>query len=142
MRFSELAEYLARLDATPSRNTMTAILAELLLDAEADEIDKMCYLLLGELVPAYRGLEFQIAEKTMIAILAAAYEHTQDEMRRRFRSRGDLGDVAYECAIDRKKSHQGKDLTVTAVYHALWEIAEESGEGSQERKIQKAAALF
>lgn len=141
MRFSELAEYLARLDATSSRNAMTAILADLFSHADADEIDKICYLLLGELAPAYRGLDFQIAEKMMMAVLAAAYERSPDDIRRRFKTQGDLGDVAYACAADRR-AHRGRGMTVSAVYHALREIADESGAGSQERKVQKTATLL
>lgn len=141
MRFFELAEYLARLEATPSRTAMTAILAELFGAADADETDKVCYLILGELVPAYRGIEFQIAEKMMIAILAAAYGRAPEEIRKRFKTRGDLGDVAYACAADHAETHKG-DMTVSAVYRALRDIAEESGEGSQERKVRQTAALL
>ena len=142
MRFSQLAEYLERLEKTASRNAMTEILAELFKRADTEEIDKMCYLLLGELAPPYRGIEFQIAEKMMMHVLAAAYGKTPDEIRRRFKAGGDLGDVAYACATDQKTAQRGKNLSVIAVYDALRSIAEESGEGSQERKVQKAVLLL
>lgn len=141
MRFSELARYLERLESTASRNAMTEILATLFKRADATEIDKMCYLLLGELAPAYRGIEFQIAEKMMMHVLAAAYGRTVDDIRRRFKAGGDLGDVAQACAGAGKRSKQ-KNLSVIAVYDALHGVAEEAGEGSQERKVQKLAALL
>ncbi len=142
MRFSQLAEYLERLEKTSSRNAMTDILAGLLRRAAPEEIDKMCYLLLGELAPAYRGLEFQIAEKMMMHVLGAAYAKTPEDIRRRFKAGGDLGDVAYACAADQKNKQKAQHLSVTAVYDALWSIAEEKGEGSQERKVRKLAGLL
>ncbi|MFY9463080.1 MAG: DNA ligase, partial [Candidatus Sungiibacteriota bacterium] len=142
MRFSDLAQYLRKLEETPSRNAMTEILTDLLTRADTKEIDKMCYLLLGELAPAYRGREFQIAEKMMMQILAVAYGKTLEDVRRRFKAGGDLGDVAYAYASDQRNAHKKQDISVVAVYDVLWDIAEESGEGSQERKVQKFAELL
>ena len=142
MRFSQLAEYLERLEGTASRNAMTEILVKVFRRARPEEIDKMCYLLLGELAPAYRGFEFQIAEKIMVHVLAAAYGRTPEDSRRRFKAGGDLGDVAYGYAVDQKNARAQKNLSVAAVYDALRTIAEESGAGSQERKIRGLAALL
>lgn len=138
MRFRELAGYLERLAGTPSRNAMTKILADLLKRTNADEIAETCYLLLGELVPAYRGLEFQIAEKMMTAALATAFGMTREAVGRRNIARGDMGDTAYELA----RGMTEKSSAVTSVYRAMYEIAEDSGEGSQKRKIHKMAALL
>ena len=140
MNFFELAKYLEKLEKTASRNEMTKILAEVLKEAASGEADKLCYLLLGELVPAYRGIEFNIAEKMMIRVLAAAYGKSAEEITRSYKSRGDLGDVAYELA-KRAQSRDSK-LRVTGVYDRMLEIAKESGEGSQERKIKNMAGLL
>jgi len=140
MYFKELAGYLERLEGTSSRNTMTDILADLLKHAGGTEIDEICYLILGELVPAYRGLEFQIAEKMMIAALAAAYSTTREEAARRVAARGDVGDAAYDLARDHRSL--GKRMTVAAVYRAMYGIAEDAGEESQERKIRAMASLL
>ncbi|KKQ55019.1 MAG: DNA ligase I, ATP-dependent Dnl1, DNA ligase 1, partial [Candidatus Woesebacteria bacterium GW2011_GWC1_38_13] len=56
MTFSELAKYLERLEATPSRLEITRILAELFKKAEVEEIDKIVYLVLGTLAPNYKGI--------------------------------------------------------------------------------------
>jgi len=140
MRFRELARYLERLEKTASRNAMTVILASTLKRASGEEIDKLCYLLLGELVPAYRGLEFQIAEKMMIQALASAYGRSPSQAAHLYKQKGDLGDVAYEFAA----GHRGKKggLSVVEVYARLHEVAVEAGEGSQERKISKMSLLL
>ena len=95
MKFSELSRYLEKLEKTASRNEMTQILAEVLKRAGSDEVGKICYLLLGELLPAYRGVEFNIAEKLMVEILAKAYGARPEAVGRSYQARGDLGDVAY-----------------------------------------------
>ena len=140
MRFSKLAADLQDLDKTASRNAMIKFLAYSLSQASEKEIDKLCYLLLGELAPAYRGLEFQIAEKMMIQALAEVYHRTTADIGRSYKTKGDLGDVAYELGA---RAAAGKQrLTVEAVYDALEDIAKEQGKGSQERKIRKMADLL
>lgn len=141
MRFSELARYLEKLEKTSSRNELTKILAGVLNRASEEEIDKLCYLLLGELVPSYRGLEFQIAEKMMVQVLAAAYGKSVARIAALYKNKGDLGDVAYELASSRGRSGVGK-LTVSEVYQKLCAVAEERGEGSQERKVRRLSELL
>ncbi len=140
MRFSELAKYLEKLEGTASRNDMTRILADVYRKARKEEADKLSYLLLGELLPSYRGVEFQIAEKMMIQVIAAAYEKPVASVRARYRQKGDLGDVAYELASATRDARH--DLTVAEVYERMYRIAEDAGEGSQERKVRAMAALL
>ncbi len=139
MRFAELARYLEKLEKTSSRNELTAILAEVLNRASEEEVDKLCYLLLGELVPSYRGLEFQIAEKMMLHVLSVAYKKSAAQVAGLYKIKGDLGDTAYELAPD---GTRGVKLTVSGVYQKLYEVAEESGEGSRERKVRGLADLL
>lgn len=140
MKFSRFAEFLTRLEATPSRNEITAILAELFKESDAGEIGRICYLALGELVPSYRGLEFNIAEKLLIQILAAAFDMPRETILRRYKETGDLGDVA--AALAKSKKNSTRDLSVGDVYDRLFQIAQESGAGSQERKISGMAKLI
>ena len=121
---------------------MTKHLAEIFKEASAGEIDRISYLLLGELVPSYRGIEFNIAEKLMIQILAQAYGKSAAEAMRLYKSKGDLGDVAYALA-DKNNSHAVKrHLSASEVYQRMLAIAGESGAGSQERKVEGFARLL
>lgn len=139
MLFSDLAHYLQQLEKTSSRNEMTRILSGLLRKAGAEEIEAICYLLSGRLLPSYYGLEFNLAEKMMVKVLVSAYEIKPQEVRSLYKAKGDLGDVAYELAKERR--HGAKQLSVKEVYVQMLEIARESGEGSQERKITKMSHL-
>ncbi len=138
MQFRQLAKFLERLERTSSRNEITAILAELFREASEKDIDKICYLVLGELVPSFRGIEFNIAEKTMIQALAKASGIAPAKIEKFYKNKGDMGEVAADAI---KKAEGGK-ISVLEVYDRLMETALDSGEGSQERKISKIAKLI
>ncbi|RJQ37541.1 ATP-dependent DNA ligase [Candidatus Parcubacteria bacterium] len=141
MEFSEFAAALERLEATSSRNERTALLATLLKKTRPEEIAAASYLLLGELVPAYRGIEFNMAEKLMINAVAAAFDVEPAAVAARFRAKGDLGDAAEELAARRGPGH-AKRHTVADVYAALLKLAEYGGAGSQERRVRGMGALI
>jgi len=158
MFFKDLAAYLKKLEETDSRLEITKILASLLKEADYREIDKMCYLILGYLAPPYRGIEFSLADKMMIRILSRAFGFEEDEIRKRYRTEGDLGTVAQE--IKKISGHQqsmdslftdfdaskellaSDNLSVSQVYDYLMAVAKVSGEGSQEKKVNLMASLL
>jgi len=138
MTFKTLADYFSRLEKTASRNEMTAILAELLKKAEIAEVDKVCYLSQGQLAPSYAGVEFNLAEKMMIRVLAQTYGQSKAKVGRKYKEKGDLGDVA--ALFDKKE--KAKPLSINKVHQRLEEIALEAGTGSVERKINKMGQLL
>jgi len=142
MKARELANYLLKLEKTTSRLEITRILAEIFEKAEAEEIDKLCYLILGELAPAHRGIEFNLAEKMMIRVLAQAFGVEKETVEKSSGQKGDLGLVAEELAQKKGGKKEASSLTVEELYAKLLEIAQDAGEGSQERKIRKMAALL
>lgn len=136
MTFSELAKYFQRLEATPSRNSMTEILAELFSRAKPQEIGEICYLLQGRTVPLYEAVEFGVADKFMIRAIAKAYGIPDDAVKKEFKKFGDLGAAA-------EALHKGSGgLSVSDVYKALDELARVGGAGSQEKKIGLLADLL
>jgi len=143
MKFAKLAQYFQQLESTASRNQMTEILVDLLKEAGKDEIDKICYLSLGRLAPLYAGIEFNLAEKLMIRVVARAFEAKEETVKKEYKKTGDLGEVAQN---GKRKTEDGRQKTskpsVLQVYERLYEVATESGEGSVERKIAKMADLL
>lgn len=143
MTFTELSIYLDRLEKTTSRNEITQILSELFKESEPSEIDKICYLVLGKLVPSYRGIEFNLAERMMVRVVAQTYDVPQGDVMALYKKKGDLGDVVQELKIKSSKfKTTTKNLKVSEVYDRLMELAIESGSGSQERKIAGMAKLL
>ena len=152
MSFQEFSEFLYRLEKTASRNEITQILADLFKKADAGEIDKICYLVLGRVAPNYEGLEFQLAEKMVMRALSIAYRTGLDDVLKAYKKAGDLGNVTQELASTqdkvpakgeaRQRRHRVKELSVENVFEILKEIALESGKDSQERKLEKMAKLL
>ncbi len=140
MKFREFAFYLNKLERTSSRIEITKILAELLSRSETDEIDKIVYLSLGTLAPSFKGIVFNLAERMMILVLAKAFKKDVKEVKTIYKKLGDLGDVAADLA--QKSNLETKDYSVERIYNCLFEIAEDQGEGSQERKISKMAQIL
>lgn len=140
MTFRKFSSYLQRLEDTASRNEMTAILADLFKEAKAEEVAKICCLCLGRLAPKYEGIEFNLAEKTMIQVLARAYKQEPPGVRRLYKKIGDLGEVASRLAS--KSKIKSQKLKVTEVFDRLYEIAMASGEGSVERKVSLFSQLL
>jgi len=144
MEFKELVFYLAQLEATASRNKITEILAALFKKTSEKEIDKICYLCLGELAPAYAGLDFNFAEKLMIRVVARATNLSETVIRKEYKRIGDLGEVAQKLKTEnlRLAIEEKKSLSVDDVYERLLQMAKESGGGSVERKINVMIRLL
>ncbi len=138
MKFATFSQYLQRLEATPKRLEITAILAEMIEKLSAEEVEQAVYLSLGYLKAPYENPKFNIAEKMMVRILSKTYGETTDEITKIYARTGDLGDTAYELANDKKTT----TLEVTAVHIKLMEIALTGGTGSQEQKVNKSSELL
>jgi len=143
MTFKSFSLFLAQLEQTTSRLKITEILADLLKKAKTEEIDKICYLCLGQLAPLYEGIEFNLAEKMMVRVIAQAFGVAEEEVKKEYKKVGDLGEVGYKYNVKCQMSNvKCKELMVNEVYEKLLGVAKEGGEGSVERKINKMAALL
>lgn len=137
MKFSRLADYFERLEATTKRLEMFDILAELFKEASYQDIDKIIYLSQGQLLPPFHGLEIGMSEKLLIRAMADASKTKITEVEKIFKKAGDMGITAEELIKGR-----GEGLKVSEVYNKLIEIARTSGEGSVERKINNLSGLL
>ncbi len=145
MKFSRLASYFQKLESTTSRNKMTAILAEVFQQASPKEIDKICYLALGNLGPKFKAIEFNLAQKMMIRALAQVSRQDEVSIAEQFKKLGDLGNTVYKLKtqnLNLKTTSQNLKLNIDEVYQRLQGIAQEMGEGSVERKIKKMSQLL
>lgn len=138
MKFKELSVYLNKLEKTPGRIEITNILSGLFAKSDKNEIDKITYLVLGILAPSYEGIVLNLAEKMVIKSMAMAYDIDSESVTKIYKKNGDVGNTAQELS----GSRAGKNLSAIEVYERLLEIAKDSGEGSQDRKINKMADLF
>lgn len=147
MLFSRLVEYFGKIEATRARNEKTEILAEIFTEAEAGEIDKLVYLALGGLRPAFDRLEFNLAEKMILRAIAYSARKTITEIEQQYSELGDLGELA-NVVVSKADDEQNQvngvvdRQTVDEVYEVMEKIALESGTGSQERKVSALSQLI
>lgn len=144
MLFSKLTEYFTQIESTSLRNEKTLILSQILKDADENEVDKLVYLALGGLRPAFDRLEFQMADKMILRALGKTEKEYQEV--------GDIGELAAKIQSQKFRSspritpacagRQRSELGISEVYEQLEKIASASGTGSQERKVAGLAKLI
>lgn len=156
MLFSDFSKHLSTIEGTTKRLEMTASLVKLFQELDKDEVRPVCYLMQGKLVPKYESKEFQLSDKMIIRILArvidrsalqtsaqsvldaeADFSTQEKEITSLYKKLGDLGTVAEQV-----QQRKGTSLDVRTVFNKLHEVADDNGQGSQERKVQKMVDLL
>lgn len=141
MKFLEVAKYFEELEKTTSRLKITDILSDLFKKTQMSEIDKVIYLSLGILAPSYKGIVFNLADQMILRAISNAYNIKIEKTKEFYKRLGDLGLVA-EKLNNESKIQSYEDLSVNEVYEKLLDAAKESGEGSQERRVNKIAEIL
>lgn len=143
MRFSTLCETFERIEATPKRLEMMAILGDLFQKTPPAEIDRVVYLLQGGVAPPHEGLEVGMGEKFVAEAIARAVGKSRSEVERDYKETGDLGLTAENLLRGRPKGLvERKPLTVSGVFDAYRRMAAASGSGSQETRIHLLTDLL
>ena len=147
VKFATFTSCSGRLEATSSRNEMTALLARLLARAAPDEIDIICYFTLGAIAPGYSGVNLGIGDRTAAAAIALATGTDPASVEAAARELGDYGDAAARLTGRPAEGLAGffpaaGPLTVAAVHRGFMEIARASGPGSAEKKTKTLAAML
>lgn len=141
MKFSELAIYFEKIEKNSSRLEITRILAELFKLLSAQEIAKVVYLLQGRVGPAYEGIDFGMAERTIIKASMLALNIDRGYFEKEFKKSGDLG-ATVESFKKLYTSFEEKDMEVLTVYDFFYRLATASGNGSQEIKTSLLSQLI
>jgi len=89
MFFSELSRFFERIEKNSSRLEITKILAELFNKLNSEEIAKVVYLLQGRVGPAYKGIDFGMAERTIIKSAMSALNIDRSYFEKEFKKSGD-----------------------------------------------------
>lgn len=128
-RFIELAELFEELEKITSHKEIVRKIAEFFRGLDGNEVKDSAYLFLGSIGPAFVNTTLGIKDRLAVRAIAAAYEVSEDEVKRRYARTGDLGDVVFEISKKREAS-----LSIEEVFQRLGQIKEASGKGSQEGK--------
>jgi len=141
MKFSELSIYFEKIEKNSSRLEITRILSELFKSLNAQEIAKVVYLLQGRVGPAYEGIDFGMAERTIIKSAMSALNVDRSYFEKEFKKSGDLGQTV-ESFKKQYASFEEKDMEVLTVFDFFYRLATASGNGSQEVKTSLLAQLI
>lgn len=139
MLFKEFAGYLEKLEKISSRLEITRVLADLIDKMEPGETDKGTYLILGNLGPDFDNTEFNMAAKMVLRSVVDGSGLTEKEVEKSYKAKGDLGLLVED--LDFKKDVLVK-YSLIEVYEKLKIMADESGGGSQERKVSRLTELL
>ena len=143
MTFADFSKQLSKIEATPKRLEITGLLAELIKQTDPEEVEKTVNLSLGQLAPLYKDIDFNMAEKMMVKAIARATGEEELKVRGEFKTIGDLGETVENIKNQELGvRNQGTKNSVVNVYEKLLAIAQDSGEDSQERKIEKTSDLL
>jgi len=129
MNFSKLAQLFDELEGISSRLHMTEKLSTLFSETNDEEARAVAYLVMGELNPQYVGTKFNLAEKSVIKVVANLLGKTDYEVLVELKKAGDLGTIVAEYDLK-----PGTHLSIMDVYDHLKKLEDLAGTGSQDTK--------
>src|SRR3990167_10495994 len=113
MKFSRLAEYYEKLEATSKRLELVDILSKLFKESVASEIGKICYLIQGRVAPFFEPTELGMAESLVAQAIGRAFDPTSPRLRgasnpkedvlKLYRQKGNMGLAAVQLATNAKR---------------------------------------
>lgn len=143
MDFRIFADTCSRLEEITGRLEMISILSELFKKASANEIDKIVYLLQGQVAPPFATLDVGMGEKLVERAIALASGYDVKEVEATYKKLGDLGKAAEQFLKKKKQALLvEKKLSVIEVHSTFEKIAKTTGKGSQEMKIKLLAEMI
>ena len=143
MRYLKLVEVYEDLSKTTKKLEKVEILAAFLRDLEKEGKSEWIYLLQGRVVPEYDVREFGISGQLVIKALVKAYGVQNDEVVRKVREVGDLGEIAsYFGEKKKQRALFSKKLDVDHVFSSLKKLFDMEGKGSVDQKMSLISELL
>lgn len=150
MKFKQICQCYNKLEKTTKKLEMVDILSQTLKDASPTEIGKISLFTIGKLYPEYVGIELMLAEKMAIKALSRASGKSEKQIEKMMANIGDIGKITY-IVLSKKTQTSLLDFTgakqtylpeFLEIWQLLNEIAHLSGEGSNEKKINKLSGIL
>lgn len=142
MYYSEFVELYEALAKTTKKLEKTAILAEFLKKLK-NRPPQWIYLLRGRTFPDFDAREFGISDKLAMKAITKASGVSENEIMKRYKKIGDLGELTEEFIDKRKQSTLfHSKLDVKKVFDNLQKLAEFQGKGAVEKKLSLISELL
>jgi DNA ligase I, ATP-dependent (dnl1) len=154
--FLEFTNLCIKIESISGSLEMTEIFAEFLKNIDEDELAVSCYMIMGEIFPAWTGKKLGLGPNLLYSALSKAAGISPDQIQALLRKTGDIGETTYQSLSGDKKSQSTfssffendaadssySSLTIRQVYDRLKEIADASGKGAQSQKTKSLQYLF
>lgn len=143
--YGEVAKVFEQIEATKKRLIIGDILTGLfsrLLDEKPECILPVVYLSINRLGPTFEGLELGLGESLLMRAIAGATGKSLDRVKADVAAKGDLGLVAQASKNTQATLFKPPQLTVTALFNTLRDIAMFSGANSMQKKLDKIKYLL
>jgi DNA ligase 1 len=143
MLFKELTECYDMLESVSSRLKMVEILSDLFKKLDPSELMPTVYFTQGILLPPFEGLEMGVADMLVEEAAAIATGYKKEQIDKEYKKTGDLGLAVQNVKANTKmKRLLSKHYTIKEIYEKMYKIAETSGEGSKDKKINMLADMM
>lgn len=114
----------------------------LILDKTPEDLVPTLYLCTNRLAPQYEGVELGLGESVIQKSIVKATGRDLRTIQSEYKKQGDLGLVALSSGKGMKPLMTPKPLTVRRVFQILLSIANEKGQGTQNKKIDHIRQLL
>ncbi len=126
---------------------MINTLAKMFKEVTAENIDKICYFVLGEIAAGYKDVQLGVGDEMAKSAIALAAGVDEEKVGEEMKEIGDLGEVAHKLIGAKIQKFEEffefeDGLSVEDVHRGLMKIAKASGSGSQEVKKKTLAAML
>jgi len=143
MKYSILSDIYEKLESISGKLEKTHIISQLLKETPKELLEKVVLLIDGRVFPTWSEEELGVANQLVIKAIAKSYGTSSESVIKNFKKTGDLGKAAEEFAGKKRQFTLGKkELTIDKVFENLQLIAKQTGNGSQDRKLNLATELL
>ncbi|MBU0906562.1 MAG: ATP-dependent DNA ligase [Nanoarchaeota archaeon] len=143
MQYSDFVEVYEGLFATTKRLEKETILAEFLKKLAKEGEPEWIYLLRGKVTPDYDDRILGLSDKLAMKAIGKTFGIKDEEIAKRYRKIGDIGELAEEFAGKKKQTSLfAKKLTVEKVFSNLRKVMGIEGKGAVSGKIALISELL
>ena len=141
MKYSQLVELYERVSGTTKRLEKTTFLANFLKQVKEEK--EILYLLEGNVFPKYSDQKIGISTQLAIKALSKATGVNEKEITQKWKSLGDLGEVAQELSNKKRQTTlDNKQLTTQKVITNITGLTSFEGKGTVDKKISLISELL
>jgi len=143
MYYSNLVETYEKLEKTTKKLEKTKIIAELLVNVPEKDIERVVFLLQGNVFPKWDERKIGMSSKLVAKAINSATGALPSKIEKEWARKGDLGIVVEELISKHKQTALfSEKLTIEKVFDNIRKLAELEGTGTVSKKIQLVTELL